>query len=313
MKIKCHDCGYLEEVNIDLFVKLIAVAMPAGGFWAWTTFLFAGTGLAMPIVIAIMSGGVAMLVFKDKIVEWIISKGYLCPDCGGAKWDTTTDEVEQKLKDKEDEVEQKSRDKEDEVEQKSRDKDSKITKLQEINIKYEKEMPNLKSRLGDSEKKILEYVKNKNECFSYDDVEDLFSELKEKDNKIEQLLHNEKDWENHKKSLLQAQEKVAEKLNIRFKICYPSLTFTDKSLTRIARLNDKISLKLEKNFGLLQHEPKKINFRDKIFGTDVVEIEFNRAGRLYIKKFNGTFKIVCVGDKKSQKMDLKWLRENYRQ
>jgi len=68
-------------------VKLIGGAMPLGGFWAWTIYLFAGTGFAMPIVIAIIGGGVGMLVFKDEIVQWIINRGYSCPECGAINWE----------------------------------------------------------------------------------------------------------------------------------------------------------------------------------------------------------------------------------
>lgn len=96
MKIKCTNCGYIEETDKDFFVKLIGGAMPAGGFWAWTTYLFAGTGFAMAIVVAIIGGGVAMLIFKDEIVEWIINKDYKCPKCGHVKWkacDTDKEEL----------------------------------------------------------------------------------------------------------------------------------------------------------------------------------------------------------------------------
>lgn len=86
MKIKCTNCGYAEETDKDFFVKLIGGAMPVGGFWAWTTYLFAGTGFAMAIVIAIIGGGVAMLIFKDEIVEWIINNDYKCPNCGQVQW-----------------------------------------------------------------------------------------------------------------------------------------------------------------------------------------------------------------------------------
>ena len=86
MKIKCTNCGYVEKTDKDFFVKLIGGAMPVGGFWAWTTYLFAGTGFAMAIVVAIIGGGVAMLIFKDEIVEWIINQDYKCPECGEVKW-----------------------------------------------------------------------------------------------------------------------------------------------------------------------------------------------------------------------------------
>ncbi len=96
MKIKCTNCGYTEKTDKDFFVKLIGGAMPVGGFWAWTTYLFAGTGFAMAIVVAIIGGGVAMLIFKDEIVEWIINEDYKCQKCGEVKWkayDTDKDEI----------------------------------------------------------------------------------------------------------------------------------------------------------------------------------------------------------------------------
>jgi len=51
-----------------------------------------------------------------------------------------------------------------------------------------------------------------------------------------------------------------------------------------------------------------VSFRDKIIGTDVFEIDFNRSGRLYIRKDGDRFEVVCVGDKKSQPKDLKNLK-----
>jgi len=91
MKIKCTNCGHTEKTDKDFFVKLIGGAMPDGGFWAWTTYLFAGTGFAMAIVVAIIGGGVAMLMFKDEIVEWIINKDYKCPKCSKVEWKAVTD------------------------------------------------------------------------------------------------------------------------------------------------------------------------------------------------------------------------------
>ncbi len=87
MKIRCKKCGHFEETNLALFVKIIGGTMPLGGFWAWVTYLFAGTGFALPIVIAIISGGVAMLMFKDEIVGWIINSGYQSTKCHAVDWD----------------------------------------------------------------------------------------------------------------------------------------------------------------------------------------------------------------------------------
>ncbi len=87
MKIKCRGCGHTEKTNLGFFVKVIGGAMPLGGYWAWVAYIFAGTGFAMPIVIAIISGGVAMLAFKDEIVQWIVNRGHKCPRCGKVAWE----------------------------------------------------------------------------------------------------------------------------------------------------------------------------------------------------------------------------------
>ncbi|MGO2136109.1 MAG: hypothetical protein ACTH3S_11845 [Marinobacter sp.] len=95
MEIICKSCGHTEETNKDFFVKLIGGAMPVGGYWAWTTYLFAGTGFAMGIVLAIIGGGVAMLIFKDEITEWVISQGYKCTSCGEVSWEPMTESMKQ--------------------------------------------------------------------------------------------------------------------------------------------------------------------------------------------------------------------------
>jgi len=87
MKIKCRNCGHTEETNLDLIVKIIGSSLPMGGYWAWTAYVFAGTGFAMAIVVAIIAGGTAMLVYKDEIVDWIIKKGYKCENCGATNWE----------------------------------------------------------------------------------------------------------------------------------------------------------------------------------------------------------------------------------
>ena len=73
-------------------MKLIGAAAPVGGFWAWVTFFFAGTGLALPICLAMVTGGVGMLVYKDKIVRWITEKGYNCSKCGKRNWELLKDD-----------------------------------------------------------------------------------------------------------------------------------------------------------------------------------------------------------------------------
>lgn len=83
--VVCRNCGHYEKVNHTFFAKVIGGCMTGLGYWAWVTYLFAGTGFAMPICIAIMAGGAAMLAFADQIVGWI-NKAYPCPKCSKKSW-----------------------------------------------------------------------------------------------------------------------------------------------------------------------------------------------------------------------------------
>lgn len=109
MRIKCLDCGHSEEVNLDLFVKIIGGATAGFGFWAWVSFLFAGTGFAMAICIAIIGGGAAMLAYKNEIIDWLVNKEFACRECGGKRWTALTPEMEQEINFKNAEIEKLTR------------------------------------------------------------------------------------------------------------------------------------------------------------------------------------------------------------
>ena len=91
MKIRCKNCGHTEEVNLALFTKIIGGAVSGFGFWAWVTFLFAGTGFAPPICIAIVMGGAAIAAFSEQITKWITTKDYRCEKCKSSKWEAIVD------------------------------------------------------------------------------------------------------------------------------------------------------------------------------------------------------------------------------
>lgn len=275
MRILCSTCGHSEETSFDLFVKIVGGVLPVGGFWAWVTFLFAGTGFALPICIAIVTGGAGMLVFKDQIVNWIVNKGYECKGCGSQKWAAASPEMEKEIKAKE----------------------AKIDCL-------EKEAETLRQNFEEKEKEIFDHIKEQDSSFSIGDVEELLEEIKVKDCRIEELLKDKEEWEN----LLLAQEKVVGNLEKRFSACYSSLSFSRLSLKRIARLAESERIKLERQLGFLQHAPPKANFRDDIMGTDVKEIGFGIGGRIYVRKEGTRFAIICVGNKNSQNADLKHLK-----
>jgi DNA-directed RNA polymerase subunit RPC12/RpoP len=83
--IKCKKCSHKEILNKHFFIKIIGGVVTGFGFWAWVAFLFAGTGFALPICIAIVVGGVGIAAFSDEIAEWVSSK-YSCPTCQKRAW-----------------------------------------------------------------------------------------------------------------------------------------------------------------------------------------------------------------------------------
>lgn len=107
--IKCSKCGYYAKVDGKLFAKILGGFVSGFGFWAWISFLFAGTGFALPLCIAIMTGGVALVAFSEQVVNWMNRK-YNCPVCRQKAWFTVTYDELQKdktIRDKEYEIKEK--------------------------------------------------------------------------------------------------------------------------------------------------------------------------------------------------------------
>lgn len=85
MYIVCKKCGYKETLNKRFILKVIGGTVTGFGFWAWVTYFFAGTGLALPICIALVIGGAAIAAFSNEIASWVSSK-YDCPKCNSRNW-----------------------------------------------------------------------------------------------------------------------------------------------------------------------------------------------------------------------------------
>ena len=85
MKLKCKHCGHQETVNKRFFLKAIGGVVVGTGYYAWIAYLFAGTGFAMAICIAIMAGGVALAAYSNEIAQWA-SKRLPCPKCKNKDW-----------------------------------------------------------------------------------------------------------------------------------------------------------------------------------------------------------------------------------
>ncbi len=85
MYLKCKRCSYKETINKRFFVKVLGGGVSGFGFYAWVAYIFAGTGFALPICIAIVTGGIAIAAFSNEIAEWVSSR-YECPNCKAKDW-----------------------------------------------------------------------------------------------------------------------------------------------------------------------------------------------------------------------------------
>jgi len=279
MKIKCKDCGHSEEVSSQTFGAILGAATSGFGFWAWTSFLFAGTGFAMAICVAIMAGGAAMYKYSSEIVDWLVNHGYECCKCKEKSWVAVSPEHERE-----------------------------INKIKSELEALERQSALFQKNLTKNERIAIDYIHSQSDTFSMEDIEDLLDELEEKDNELNKLLKDKSEWQCQKESIIADKEKLITVLQKRFDVCYSSLKFSKPALKKINRLPESERLKLEVQFGYLQHNPSKAKFRDDIAGTDIKEIEFGNGGRLYVRKEGATYLIERVGNKNSQPKDIKHMK-----
>jgi uncharacterized protein (DUF697 family) len=107
-------------------------------------------------------------------------------------------------------------------------------------------------------------------------------------------------------------EKRIESLKARINTCYPNLKVSHEVLKQMAQLNNNDIYAVERQFGLLQYDFTKVNFKCTIQGTrkNIQEIQIN-ALRLYIFIEGNEITIVRVGKKTEQTKDISWIQRNY--
>lgn len=108
-------------------------------------------------------------------------------------------------------------------------------------------------------------------------------------------------------------QKTLDGLAKSFKIKYPALTFEVSALESFSAATAYIDEKsqIEKQLSLLQNDPSKVNARDRIVGTKVVEIGYGRDGRMYLLREGSRCHVLRIGNKKTQKKDIAWIRSRY--
>ena len=129
-------------------------------------------------------------------------------------------------------------------------------------------------------------------------------ELEATRNKLEEVRRIETDLD-------RSREQRKKVLSDRFRKCYPGLRIEDPVFKRLAALpHDRVHA-VERQLGLLQHDPAAANFRCRIDASVAEELGFGTDGRLYVVREGGAITIVRVSHKGSQEKDLAWLRRNH--
>ncbi|WP_293738668.1 hypothetical protein [uncultured Parasutterella sp.] len=88
--IKCKNCGHEEELTRGALRKFITGSAGAimGGKAAYASYLFAGSGIASPLCIAIDVGGVCLALLPG--LRNLLARIKPCPECGFKDWEVYT-------------------------------------------------------------------------------------------------------------------------------------------------------------------------------------------------------------------------------
>jgi uncharacterized protein (DUF697 family) len=139
--------------------------------------------------------------------------------------------------------------------------------------------------------------------------------LQEQELEHEKLKSELREFQNIKKELEKAQSQLSslstkrmDLLKGRFSRLYPNIHISDKIIKEISLFSSQRLHALEAQIALLQHSPNKVNYRDKIHGTNILEIGFDGDGRMYVKREGNMTTIYRIGDKRTQKQDIEWLK-----
>ncbi len=168
---------------------------------------------------------------------------------------------------------------------------------------------------ADANNKIIAELEQK-----LQETEEIYSQLATENE--EENVENKKQIENLKieiERLAQEKEQLKAEQDKNFEIqysfyeermkIYKNIVFEKKSLKEFTKLSSKESLAVEEQIGLLNYEPEKVKVRDKIHGTDFLEIGFmHNHGRMYYKNMGAKHHIYKIGKKTSQKKDIATLK-----
>ena len=302
-KIKCKDCGFEENLTKD-FIKILLPSSAAGcvsGSLLWTSYFFAGTGAALAL--SWLSGGAVMGGIFCAL-QHQLKKKHKCKNCASKNFKILKRQVDEKkyltitngpnvvtdpnILDIEEEINDTPKINASDFSSKL--ENDKVVQLQKENAELQKENAGLQKENAGLQKENAGLQDNLN-------TEKRKTEAKNE--KFKSISKNKN------------KRKLSDRKN-KYSKLYDRLDFNDKPLKVMDEMNEDRLLVVEKIFQQLQYFPDNIKRKCWVKETKVQEIQFNHSGRLYIVRENGRINVVCIGDKKSQSKDFKFLTKNYK-
>lgn len=136
--IVCRHCGHKEVVNKKLFANILGASVSGAGWLAWTTYAFAGTGIALPLCITLGLSGVALTKYSDELTQWF-SKYYKCKSCGFKRWRVVSEKdllTENRIKSQEEELKLLKKEQDSFIREKEQNAQNKILVNQDIRNEF---------------------------------------------------------------------------------------------------------------------------------------------------------------------------------
>jgi hypothetical protein len=174
---------------------------------------------------------------------------------------------------------------------------SKMNEMTELEAVLELSLKETDVYKDEGTKSELKVVQLRNEMEALRrDRDDVAADLQNEQAKLERM------------SSKRGADKDLSQLRRRLQRLYPPVECSEQVLKRILDLNPDQLSSFEHELQVLCFQPDKAQTRCKVQGTEASEVGFGHDGRFYYTKIGNTVKLLNVGNKSTQKKDIKGLR-----
>jgi chromosome segregation ATPase len=198
-----------------------------------------------------------------------------------------------------------------EIEQKSQKHLEKLKKQREIYseqlTRIRKELEEHKVRASAVEDELLEELVEKE-----NEIEKNLLGQQEQQEEIEALKDKIEQYERDLKKTKSQRQKERESLSKRFVTLYKNIVIHTRAIDGYLELPDELKIKAEEIIHQLNHDPKIVTIKRKVFGKKnretVLEVLFAYKGRLYFRNTHqNRVEVLVIGTKHTQSKDLSFL------